>query len=176
MRIFLSSEGKVDPILVTHETNKFITMNGKSIHWSDWSKNNIYKIRDLLNSNGEFLSHLEIQQKINIKCNFLQMLQIRQSLPGEWRKKLSESRKKMENEKEIIINLDNNKRFSSCNPKLKCKQFYWHIINLKNKTPKCCIKWQEIHPKFEKVNDEVWERIFSLPFETTRQTKLQSLQ
>ncbi len=53
--------------------NKFITIKGKSIHWTEWSKNNVNKIRDLVNSKGEFLSHLEIQKQFKIKCNFLQI-------------------------------------------------------------------------------------------------------
>ena len=43
-------------------------------------------VNDILNENGDFLSHTEISEKFGVRCHFLQALQIRQSLPLEWRR------------------------------------------------------------------------------------------
>ncbi len=38
-----------------------------------------------MNKQGTFSSHIESSNKFNITCNFIQILQIRQSIPLEWR-------------------------------------------------------------------------------------------
>ncbi len=42
-------------------------------------------IKDLLSDNGTFLSHHEINDKYSVGCNFLNILQLRQSIPFAWR-------------------------------------------------------------------------------------------
>ena len=41
---------------------------------------------EILDENGEFLSHTETARKFDTKCHFLNMLQLRQSMPPEWRR------------------------------------------------------------------------------------------
>ncbi len=45
----------------------------------------ITKIGDITDDKGMFLSYSEINQKFNLEHNFLQVLQIRQSIPSGWR-------------------------------------------------------------------------------------------
>ncbi len=42
-------------------------------------------IKDLLSDNRNFLSHQEINDKYNVGCNFLNISQLRQSIPFSWR-------------------------------------------------------------------------------------------
>ncbi len=45
----------------------------------------ITKIGDITDDQGMILSHSEINQKFNLECNFLEVLQIRQSIPSRRR-------------------------------------------------------------------------------------------
>ncbi len=47
-------------------------------------KNAIY-MGKILSDNSNFLSHQEINDKYNVGCNFLNILQLRQSIPFTWR-------------------------------------------------------------------------------------------
>jgi hypothetical protein len=62
--------------------------------------------------------------------------------------------------------------------KLKCKDFYWFLIYRKKtgKTPKSKKKWSEKYPNYFENNSELWENIYRLAFNVSRETKLQSFQ
>ena len=51
----------------------------------------VIHVYDILNENGELLSHNEITRKFNTRCHFLNMLQLRQSMPLEWRRSIQNS-------------------------------------------------------------------------------------
>ncbi len=155
--------------------NMYITIGGKPINWREWSIHNINQIRDLLDDNGQFYSHTDLQNKFHIKCNFLQILQLRQSIPSAWRNKIHESNKKSEKNLTIAVHLNTSTLVKNIRL-LKCKDYYWHIINQSKTIPRCIQKWQETYPKFENVDKHVWHRIFNMAFITTRETKLQSFQ
>ncbi len=61
--------------------NKNISIVKKTIHWKTWEDKGITKIGNILNKQGNFSNHIEISNKFNLKCNFIQILQIRQSIP-----------------------------------------------------------------------------------------------
>ena len=65
--------------------NRYITIENVSYEWASWQTKCIQYVNDILNANGDFLSHNEISEKFGVRCHFLQALQIRQSLPLEWR-------------------------------------------------------------------------------------------
>lgn len=70
--------------------NKFITIERKPFWWRTWSNAGINLINDLVHETlPRFLSHSEISVKYHITCTFLQALQIRSSLPGSWRTKIT---------------------------------------------------------------------------------------
>ncbi len=54
----------------------------------DWKKcvmKGITKIGNITDDQGMFLIYSEINQKFNLECNFLEVLQIRQSIPSRRR-------------------------------------------------------------------------------------------
>ncbi len=53
--------------------------------WEKWIQHDIMYIIDLLSDNGNFLSHQEINDKYNVGCNFLNILQLKQNIPFTWR-------------------------------------------------------------------------------------------
>ena len=56
--------------------------------WRNWAGCGIVYVHDVLHENGGFLSHTEIARKFNTRCHFLNILQLRQNIPLEWRKSI----------------------------------------------------------------------------------------
>ncbi len=91
-------------------------------------KAGITYINDIINkTNGHFMSHDELQEKYNIKTNHIVTLQIHSNLPNNWIKTLKEriySTPLANIQNSIYINK------SKLNvEKVKCKEYYWHLIN-----------------------------------------------
>ena len=64
--------------------NRYITINNSSYYWKRWVDAGIHKISDIY-VNDNFLTPDEIASKYGIQAHFLELLQIRQSLPHSWR-------------------------------------------------------------------------------------------
>ncbi len=96
VRIINNPNIKVDTIqeqVIWNNHYNIITVAKQSYYWKRWAKNGIVFIKDLLNNDNWFLGYSEINRKYNIKCNFLDKLQIRQSIPSVWRDILYKSSK-----------------------------------------------------------------------------------
>ncbi len=63
--------------------NKNMSIAKKTIHWKTWEDKGITKIGNIINKQGNFSNHIEISNKFNPTCIFIQILQIRQSIPLE---------------------------------------------------------------------------------------------
>ena len=61
--------------------NKDILINGRTIFYRDWFDRGIYLVRDLLKSDGKFLSYTEFVQKYDLRCNFLIYFQVVSAIP-----------------------------------------------------------------------------------------------
>lgn len=58
--------------------------------WGSWSEAGMTMVHHLCHeTNNRILGHEEIQEKYQIKCNFLQALTIRNSIPFSWRRQIS---------------------------------------------------------------------------------------
>jgi len=155
--------------------NKEITIKGKSIFWKAWYKQGIKTVQDLLDDTNNFLNHEEIALKFDIKCNFLDILAIRQSIPFNWRRIImglnyqiprtigTVNIKKGDNIKSIEIT------------NLQTKDVYWQFqlnqakLNIK---PAGIKKWNQVY----NFNKETWKTIFKVAFQACSETKLQTLQ
>ncbi len=131
----------------------------------------ITKIGDITDDQGMFLSYSEINQKFNLECNFLEVLQIRQSIPSRWREVIYDVTKCLIDTNVIYCN--NGK--IQCISKTTCKDVYWNFVTKRRRVPRCCEKWAEDYPNFKKA-ENIWPNIFKLSFNTTRETKLQGFQ
>ncbi len=136
-------------------------------------------INDLLDETGNFLGQNELETRYNIKCNFIDHLRIRQSIPRTWRNKLLSKTPEDDNyntqTSSIYIMLNHNKQtlkkidFLSS----KTQDLYWSLINnTTKKSPNCIQRWNE----FYLTNSESWSYIFQAPFRSCRETYLQSFQ
>ncbi len=60
--------------------------------------------------------------------------------------------------------------------KTTCMDFYWHIINTDTETPTAIYKWYDQYTNFDSAGNNIWSRIFKLPFKIVRDTKIQTFQ
>ncbi len=56
------------------------------------------------------------------------------------------------------------------------RRFYWHVINTDLDSLIAVQKWPDHYPIFKEASANVWLRIVKLPFQTVRDTKIQTFQ
>ena len=149
--------------------NRYITINNSSFLWRRWKDAGINQICDIY-INNDFLTIEEFATKYDITVNFLELLQIRQSLPFAWRTvlrnhvgavKIFDDMMFPENkELKLLIKSD-------------AKKIYSHFNNKNLHQPTCLQKWQTIYPT---IDESLWKHIFKLSFKIVRETRLQSFQ
>lgn len=62
------------------------------IHWPTWQEKGIEMVGDICHeSEDRLMSHIEITDKFNLRCTFLDALSIRASIPIHWRKALTKN-------------------------------------------------------------------------------------
>ena len=149
--------------------NRYITINNSSFLWRRCKDAGIIKISDIY-SNNNFLNANELSMKYNLSVNFLEALQIRQSLPYAWRN-LLKNHNGNENIFDEIVYIENKEM--KILMKSDSKKMY-SLFNDKNSIlPTCLYRWQNIFPHLEELP---WKDIFKLSFNITRETSLQSFQ
>ena len=139
--------------------------------WASWQTKGIQYVSDILNANGDFLSHNEISEKFGVRCHFLQALQIRQSLPLEWQRAIqTEYSHKPVREPFGHFN-------GTLLPLYKCTNrfIYECYMQMKYVTPTSVLKWKTLHEDFD-LSEEEWTDVFLRPYICLRETKLQSFQ
>ena len=157
--------------------NRYITIQKKPFIWKDWLEHGIVTIDNILDENGNFLSHSEINDKYCIQSNFLNVLQLRQSIPSQWRSVLLHRTnvdiKTFNATNEIIVHI-NGKIYPL--EEVSCNMFYIKLVEYKGREPTCIRKWKEDYPKFNDAEVTLWSDIFKTPYKTTIETQLQSFQ
>ncbi len=113
--------------------NRFITIEKMPFRWEKWIQHNIMYIKD----NSNFLRHQEINDKYHVGFNFLNILQLRQSIPFSWRKAIHGIVVK-----NIYINR-NNITLTNQNGNVleirhvNCKMIYWIFVCKILRQPSC---------------------------------------
>ena len=64
--------------------NSNIRIGRKPVFWSKWFEAGILKMKDVVNENGEFLTHEEMERKFKIKIVYLNYLSLRAAVPEQW--------------------------------------------------------------------------------------------
>ena len=103
--------------------------------------------------------------------SLLQALQIRQSLPLEWRRVIrTEYSHKLVREPFIHFN-------GTLLPLYKCttRFIYECYVQMKYVTPTSVLKWKTLHEDFD-MSEEEWTDVFLRPYICLRETELQSFQ
>jgi len=149
--------------------NKHIIVGNKPLTSYKFSTNDITKICDILKPNLSFKQHEELRTLTVMEYN-----QIISAIPKEWKAIISMNKNKniqieyqSRDDLEIRIGL-NYKHILG----VRCKDFYWHFINKIYETPTAVMKWEELYY----FVDFDWKNIFVLPYKSTSETSLQSMQ
>ena len=150
--------------------NRYITIQNKPFIWSRWKNAGINLVKDILDNNGYFLTSVQFMQKYGLETNFLELLQIRNSLPYNWRTKLQITHQPVTVISHPFYTIKE-KTYSIKNS--DSKTAYLFFTNSRNTKPTCITKWQEIFPNFD---DKKQKQIFKRTFSITRETKMQSFQ
>ncbi len=104
-----------------------------------------------------------------MKCNFLDILQIRQSIPSVWRDILYKSSKQTTKHNDIVFIRDN-----IYNPvSLNTRDIYNVLTDKKKRAPSCIEKWSENYTQAFTLHKN---NIFRQPFSVNRKTELQTFQ
>ncbi len=93
------------------------------------------------------------------------MLQIYSSIPKDWIKILKEkaySSPLTNTQNRIHINITNIEI-----PKIKCKDLYWHLININFHKPKAISSWRNTYINFKNKDKCLWKIIFKMAFMAT---------
>ena len=151
--------------------NRYLLISKKPFYWKKWKQQGINTINDLLTKDNTFLSHIDINRIYNVKCNFLDILQIRQSIPSDWKHKLFVHNKKDIDTDSLFIGNNMVKIENICT-----KLMYNLYIQCKQKQPSCILKWMSDFPSSIGSDHELWADIFRLPFIVSRETVLQTFQ
>ena len=122
--------------------NKEILIDHKTFFYKEWFEKGIIRVHDLLTKTGTFLSHSEFTMKYNLKCNFLQYLQVVSAIP---RRLVAKAKQNLG--PKFTYSPDNTsfQLSSTINVnrllELKCKDFYWFFSNEVNPDLKATKKW-----------------------------------
>ncbi len=165
----------MDPINVLNQTlwnNRYILINKKPVIWDKWIKCGITKLVHLVNEEGNFFSYTELNHVYNVNCNFLNVMQLIDSIPAEWKKVVKNYKQSCMFQPESIVVNGNFWPLS----KLKSKDVYIKLITDIAWEPTCMRKWTECFPEFKNADSSLWENIFCLTFSIARETKIQSFQ
>ena len=162
---------KLDEILQQNIwLNKNITIQNKPILWKSWFDKGITEISDLLDDNGNFLDSPQLKDKYNLPCNFMSCLQIKQAIPHIWKKQIKNlSNWVKQTVKPLYIKING----SSVNfLETETKTLYWALLNNQKNIPNCVKRWEAQYS----IESEHWQNIFLIPFQSCRETYLQSFQ
>jgi hypothetical protein len=167
-------ENKKQPIEVRREClwiNKHIKINKQTVKWDKWREKGINIIHDIVRDDGSFLTHMEIEQKYNIKINILSFSALKDAIPIEWRKILKTMkipREAVSFEEDIFIKIGKNDK----NVKnITNKDLYWILVRNKQIKPIFMDKLQQELG----IEEDEWGTILTIP-KNIIHTKIQAFQ
>ena len=122
----------------------------KSIFWKQFYKAGVIKVRDLLDGDGDVLSHHQFCLRYNINCNVLQFYRLVKAIPKMWLRCIKEN--KSQETKNTCI-----ERFESYVDitQLASRDIYPIFVKYKLVKPTANTRWTE---SFD-IEDENWKYI-----------------
>jgi len=154
--------------------NKYIKSNFDTGFIKNWSEKGINQIKDIVNEQCDLMTHAQLEKKYNLKTSFIHTLQLHTSIPKTWKQIIKQCTNKPKNIPDGNIIYPNNKETTI--QKTTCTNFYWHLIQNIQHVPNNIGKWCEQFQNFHNADKEIWHRIFKLPFQVIRNTKIQTFQ
>ncbi len=154
--------------------NKHITVNKSYLddRYVKWYEAGLKQVHDLLDMNGNFLPSHMLEIEYNVKIDIMMLNSVISAIPKQWKtilKEMKVSKNAIASEENIYVNF-----IAKDKPLclIKNKQIYNAFVKSIATAPISIHSWER---EFEE-HDFSWNVIFMLPYETTRETKLQSFQ
>lgn len=144
--------------------NSYIKIDKNIVFSEILNKKNAHYIRNFFDENGSLLSYISFTTKFNITCNFPFTLYfgIIKAIPSSWKTNVTHVEKVNENIIRLIC--------FTTSPRPN-KLLYNYFRNGFVQRPTAIPKWEQICGR--PVN---WNRVFLLPFQAVRDTKIQYFQ
>lgn len=164
-----------EPNIVHEEelwNNSLITIGGKPVNNNQWQVQGITRIKDLYNTNGGRMTKEQLSVKYNVSVDTLFYNGLINAIPIQWREimtKYNEEDRLTEKANDDIYIQNKYVKISSLNNRM----LYWHLLNRITKPPTVLSKWMDEYPF---LNDQDFGKYFTLPYNITRDTKLQTFQ
>ena len=148
--------------------NKNLTIDNSTIFYKHWYTNGIFQLSDLMKDvHNKTLYNLdEFKQRYKVKTNFLEYLGVSRIV----QKYIAENNKPCEfpSYPSIPYNL---KIIMKC--KKGAKLYYNYLLNCRSYLVSSGRKkWEELFD----FNNKIWNQIYNIPFQTTKESKLQWFQ
>ena len=71
--------------------NKSITIDNATLFWKSWFDSGVVSVKDVLNTNGNFLSYEEFSNNFNINTNYLHYFQLISAIPSELKRRAAQT-------------------------------------------------------------------------------------
>ena len=138
--------------------NKKILIGNQTFFYKEWFQKGIFLIQDLLQENGQFLSFPKFIQKYEVKCNFLNYMQVVSPIP----KYLLNKAKEKQVDKSTFL-AENAFQLSPNTVidlhKMKSRDYYWLQINKDNVEIKVCSRWGRNLQAVDLQLDPIFNRV-----------------
>ena len=141
--------------------NTLLKVGGKSIFYRNWVEKGILNIYDIMDSKGEVLELNYLQNTVGVRTNFIEYQGVINAITT-LRMKLHIEHKKYNIAKP---NMSSYLKFLKRDNK-GCQIFYKILIS-NHSTPTSQIKWQN---ELTIQNQPPWDKIYSLPYNVTKDT------
>jgi exonuclease III len=148
--------------------NSKIMANNKTLYNEHAMTKNILVISDVLDDDLNFSSHTDINANMAARLTFLDMLQVRLTIPHHWKKILNDKELEEPVDERLYKRLHNLKT-------LKTKDIYWTLLGISHDClshANTIVNWKLRYS----YDDEMIVKIFRLPYLVTNRTNLQALQ
>ncbi len=126
----------------------------------------INQLKDIIDKNGNFMSHEQLKERYDITTPFLTTLQLLTSIPKLWKNKIK-TLTIYRNNIPVSNGINVNNKILNIEKK-NAQTFYWHLINKVSHITNNILKWCETYPDFKTADPKTWPRIFKLPFQVIR--------
>lgn len=153
--------------------NDFLKLEERFQMCSKWKQAGIKTVKDLLHSSeSRFLTHEELNLQYGLNSTFIEVLQIRAILPCKWKRLITTST--INDAPLPTMELADKSQVNTHDA--SSKRLYSYFIEYKVTKVSSQLKWETVFHTPQQERDEFWNKGYSLPFKTVRETKIQAFQ
>ena len=149
--------------------NCHICIDGKPVYYKSWSEKGIKLYGNIIGKNGNLLTKEEMENRYSFKIKQMDYNSLIHAIPSEWKIKSKGTQPVIQTQlcDKIYINKVARNISTLC-----CKDLYWEFVSMTSMSPKSEQKWS----KYLNAESFIWQDIYVIPYNVTRETVIQSFQ